>query len=241
MILLIIFLNYLLFYFSYWVLASWILFFILFYWIIYLIVRSWDKIIPTQSQNFQREFLYTTLNFIMYFLIVFLLFLAFQYGWIKLWFWSGVYILPLIFLYIIFHDLYFYILHRFLHLKWCLRHIHYIHHQSHISSVWTSYSFHPLEWFMYTWVVVIFFFFPLNIFALLASVLYNDFLTILWHSWKENFSPKVLKRNKVFQYIATPTYHDLHHSHSKWNYWLYFLYLDKYFDTYDKKHKDIIS
>jgi sterol desaturase/sphingolipid hydroxylase (fatty acid hydroxylase superfamily) len=241
MILFILYLNALYFYFSTTLLLWGFLFFIIFYWAISYLVKTWDKIITKKSHNFKREFFFTCCNFLIYFLISHICFRLYIMGYIQFDFSLSIFIPVFAILFIIGHDLYFYILHRVLHQKWMLKNVHYVHHQSHISSIWTSYSFHPIEWIMYTWVVLLIFLVPLNFFAFMLAVFYNDFLTILWHAGKENFSPRFLKSRNIFKYIATPSYHDLHHSRSKWNYGLYFLYLDKIFYTYDKKHKDIIS
>lgn len=240
MILFILFLNYLYFYFSVQALILGFIFFIIFYFIIYIIVKSWNKILPTQNQNFKRELFFTLSNFCIYTLLIHLYFQEFLVWNTQLYFDYWYETLFLWVLFIIAHDIYFYIIHRFLHNTWCLKHIHYIHHQSHISNVCTSYSFHPLEALLYFGVTCIIFIIPMSFFALLIAIFYNDVLTILWHSWKENFSSVTLKKRKLFRFLATPTYHDLHHSRSKWNYALYFLYLDKWFWTYDKNHKDTI-
>ena len=241
MILFILYLNALYFYFSYPLLILGAIFFIIFYGIITYIVRSWNKILPEKSYNFKRELFFTLSNFFIYFLITHICFHLYILWYIRFDY-SITLLTPILgLLFIIWHDFYFYILHRVLHQKWILKNIHYVHHQSHISSIWTSYSFHPIEWILYAGVVLWIFILPFNFFAFIIAIFYNDFLTILWHSGKENFSPGYLKSHKIFKYLATPTYHDLHHSRSRGNYWLYFLYLDKIFWTYDKKHSDIIS
>lgn len=240
MIALIIYINYLYFYFSISALIGGWIFFWVFYLLIWGIVKSWRKIIPKESGNFKREFFFTLSNFCIYFLIVHICFLFFLQWYIPLDFSVNIFIPFVILAFILWHDAYFYVLHRLLHQKWMLKNIHYVHHQSNISSVWTSYSFHPVEGIMYTWVTLGIFFLPMNFYALLGAILYNDMLTILWHSWKENFSKKYLRSHKIFKFLATPSFHDMHHSRNIWNFALYFLYLDKLFWTYDTKHKNIV-
>ena len=49
---------------------------------------------------------------------------------------------------ILFHDTWFYWLHRFFHVRWIYKHVHNVHHLSVNPSPWTSFSFHflkPLE------------------------------------------------------------------------------------------------
>tara|TARA_B110000211_G_C14059853_1_gene545018 strand:+ start:254 stop:961 length:708 start_codon:yes stop_codon:yes gene_type:complete len=45
----------------------------------------------------------------------------------------------------IWNEVHFYIVHRIMHLPWFLRNVHYIHHQSKISTVYSVFSFHWLE------------------------------------------------------------------------------------------------
>lgn len=241
MILLALFLNLLYFFPSIQLFFFWLIFFIIFYIWIFFTVKSWNKILLEESHNFKRELFFTVTNFCIYLLLTHILFRLYLLWYTNLFFefWYGTILLAVT--YIIGHDIYFYLLHRLLHQKWILKNIHYVHHQSHISSIWTSYSFHPIEALLYAGVIVIIFIFPINFYSLLLAVFYNDVLTILWHSWKENFSISYLKKKKIFSCLATPTYHDLHHSRSKWNYALYFLYLDKLFWTYDHNHRKIIS
>ena len=42
----------------------------------------------------------------------------------------------------LFHDTWFYFVHRILHSRWILRHVHYMHHQSTTPSAFSGYSFH---------------------------------------------------------------------------------------------------
>ncbi len=48
----------------------------------------------------------------------------------------------------VWNEIHFFCIHRLMHLPFFLRHVHKIHHQSKIPSVWSVYSFHWLEAFL---------------------------------------------------------------------------------------------
>ena len=43
------------------------------------------------------------------------------------------------------NEIHFYLIHRFLHLPYFMKHVHRVHHQSVVPSVFSVYSFHPVE------------------------------------------------------------------------------------------------
>jgi len=43
------------------------------------------------------------------------------------------------------NELHFFLVHRLMHLPWWMRNVHYIHHRSHVPTVYSIYSFHWLE------------------------------------------------------------------------------------------------
>jgi Delta7-sterol 5-desaturase len=45
----------------------------------------------------------------------------------------------------IWNEFHFYIIHRIMHLPALMKHVHYVHHRSVVPSVFSVYSFHPLE------------------------------------------------------------------------------------------------
>lgn len=45
----------------------------------------------------------------------------------------------------LFNEVHFYLVHRLLHTRWLLRHVHRIHHRSVIATPFSTYAFHPVE------------------------------------------------------------------------------------------------
>lgn len=240
MILPIVYLNYLIFYWKLESLLYVIPFFAIFFGSIFWIVKKSKKIIPNRKNNTAYEIKYTITSFVIFFAIVFWYFKAYQNGMINFSFEFNIWSIVLGVLFVVFHDAYFYLVHRFLHTPFMMKYVHIVHHKSNPSNIWSSYSFHPIEALFYAWVSSIIFIFDVNIYALLFATFYNDFFTILGHCWYELFDQKI-KESWFYKYFATTTYHDVHHSHNNGNIGLYFTYLDLIFKTKSKDSEKIFD
>lgn len=78
----------------------------------------------------------------------------------------------------IWNEIHFFVVHRLMHLPYFMRRVHYVHHKSKVPTVYSVYSFHPLESFLLSTVpltiAVCLPFAPLAIaFYPLASILLN--------------------------------------------------------------------
>ena len=211
-------------------------FFIAFYYSIFFIIKKSKKIIPNKKNKTLYEMKYTIFSFLIFFIIVFLYFKLFNSNIINYSFDFNIYTIIFWIFFVVLHDAYFYFVHRFLHTKFMMKYVHYVHHKSNPSNIWSSYSFHPVEAIFYAWVSIIIFLYDINFYAFIFAVFYNDYFTILWHSWYELFWKNV-KNTWFYKYFATTTYHDVHHSLNNWNIWLYFTYLDYYFWTRSKNYE----
>lgn len=240
MILPIVYLNYLIFYWNLESIMYAILFFAIFFWSIYLIIKKSKKIIEWRKNNTVYEIKYTTFSFLIFFCIVYFYFSLFEKWIVKFNFDFNIWIVVFWIFFVILHDMYFYIIHTFLHTNFMMKYVHIVHHKSNPSNIWSSYSFHPIEAIFYAWVSLIIFIFDIHIYAFLFAVFYNDFFTIIWHCWYESFGSKI-KNTFIYKYLATTTYHDVHHSHNNWNIWLYFTYLDRFFKTRSKDYEKVFE
>ena len=240
MILPIVYINYLIFYWKLESLLYVIPFVAIFFGSIFWIVKKSKKIIPNRKNNTAYEIKYTITSFVIFFAIVFWYFKAYQNGMINFSFEFNIWSIVLGVLFVVFHDAYFYLVHRFLHTPFMMKYVHIVHHKSNPSNIWSSYSFHPIEALFYAWVSSIIFIFDVNIYALLFATFYNDFFTILGHCWYELFDQKI-KESWFYKYFATTTYHDVHHSHNNGNIGLYFTYLDLIFKTKSKDSEKIFD
>lgn len=222
------------------------LFFVAFYWTIYILIKNSHKIDKLRKNNCRPEIKYTTITFVIFFLIIYGYFRLFEYWYIWFSFDFSIWSVIMGIILVIAHDAYFYAIHRLLHTKFFMKHVHYIHHMSNPSNIRSSYNFHPVEAIFYAGASVVIFIFDVNFYALLIAIFVNDFLTIMWHCGYEIFSDKI-KNSRFYQYVATTSFHDLHHSRNNWNMALYFRHLDKIFKTesrdyemsFDKSTKNI--
>lgn len=129
------------------------------------------------------------------------------------------------------HDAWFYWVHRLLHQKILFRWFHAIHHEALNPTVWTSFSFHPVEAFLLSLIMpIILILIPVNssvfIFYLSIQFLQN----VYGHCGYEFFSKKSLQ-GKVGLWLMNGTQHNLHHSKGHSNYGLIFNWWDKLFGT----------
>jgi sterol desaturase/sphingolipid hydroxylase (fatty acid hydroxylase superfamily) len=137
-------------------------------------------------------------------------------------------IIPLI---LIIYDLYFFLIHLFIHNKKIFKIVHLVHHQSKTISPLAAYSMHPLEAiFQHIGLILLFFLFPIHTshvyIWVIASLAYSSYL----HLGYEIFSDKFLKSN-IGKFILSSTAHNNHHKYFNCNFGFYTLIWDKLFKT----------
>lgn len=139
---------------------------------------------------------------------------------------------------VLFHDMYFYWTHRWMHHPEIYRHVHKVHHLSTNPSPWAAYSFHPLE------AVVQALVFPILIFTIpvytgtaFIFLLYMILRNVMGHLGLELFPKKFMKQAWI-NWHTTTTHHNMHHEHFNYNYGLYFTWWDKWFGTEHKSYKE---
>lgn len=133
---------------------------------------------------------------------------------------------------IVLHDAWFYWLHRGLHTRLLFRRAHATHHRSRTPSPWAAYAFAPLEavgeaLFLPVGVALLQPLDPLAIFLFMGHMIARNVFghcgfELLPHWWVD--SP-------LTRWITTPTHHDMHHQHGRWNYGLYFTWWDRWSGT----------
>lgn len=139
---------------------------------------------------------------------------------------------------LLFHDTWFYWLHRFFHIPWVYSKVHRIHHLSVNPSPWTSFSFHFLEAIGESLVILpLVFIVPLHPLTLLLFGISIFAINVYGHLGYE-IAPKWLRNSILFEIINTSVHHNLHHSKFKGNYGLYFRFWDRLMGT---EHKDYVK
>ncbi|MGB7395881.1 MAG: sterol desaturase family protein [Pricia sp.] len=172
-----------------------------------------------------------------------LIFALMALGIIILWQkgWTGIYNDPyafplwyiplsvLAFLFI--QDTYYYWLHRWMHSSGKIRGFHLEHHRSVETTVFTSFSFHPVESVLQATIIpIIFLFLPMHITAVLTVLLIMTFSSVINHAGVEVYSNSPAIRN-VKKFIIGATHHDVHHKNAKKNFGLYFTFWDRLMKT----------
>jgi Delta7-sterol 5-desaturase len=145
----------------------------------------------------------------------------------------------------IWHETYFYWLHRIMHHKKIYSYIHKVHHESVNPSPIAAYHFHFIEGFFEAIYLPIFLltvpmYFPVFIF----HTFYAMVLNIWWHLGYELF-PKGFTTHPILKWISTSTHHNMHHQKFNGNYGLYFNFWDRImgtnFENYDAYYTSIID
>ncbi|MEK6546721.1 MAG: sterol desaturase family protein [Bacteroidota bacterium] len=132
---------------------------------------------------------------------------------------------------LVFHDTYFYWIHRLMHLPLLFKWVHLIHHKSTNPSPWAAYAFHPIEAIMENGIIVIFFFtIPMHVthvpLFFFFSIVYNIYGHLGWELY-----PKGFNLTRIGRWVNTSVAHNQHHKYFKGNYGLYLLFWDRVMGT----------
>ena len=134
------------------------------------------------------------------------------------------------FLFMFSYDLFFYLIHRLLHLK-AFRSVHGIHHHSVNPTPFSSFSLHPVECSLialgFPLLIV---FIPIHPFVLGLNILHFILVNVMGHSGYE-FHPQWFKKTWLGRITNYPTYHNEHHQYGSKSFGLFTIVWDKAFGT----------
>lgn len=219
----------------------------LFFWILlkkWTLPRSWQQVSYSSEQS-KKEIAYSFLSCLIIGMIVALPFHSSiatyssvyrdwqTYGWV--WGVSSFFFL------VIFHDAYFYWVHRAFHQVSFLRRFHEVHHSSKKPSFLTTFSFHPVEaFFLNLWLIPVLLYIPLHI-----NVVRLFGIVVLFWNMEGHAGFKIWgeKRPFLFKWLNPPQHHDLHHERGDLNYGLFLSFWDQAMKTkmIIEKQKEIKS
>lgn len=127
----------------------------------------------------------------------------------------------------IIHEIYFYITHRWMHLKSVFKHVHHIHHLSKNTSPWASFSFHPYE------AIILAAFLPLIVIVLplhpLVLIAYMTFMTL--SAISNHLGVELWKNQLITNHFISGGHHAIHHKRFDKNFGLYYCFMDRLFKT----------
>ncbi len=127
------------------------------------------------------------------------------------------------------NEVHFYVVHRIMHQKFMMKHVHIIHHRSHIPTVYSVYSFHWLEALLLSTVpLTIVLFIPFSIIAVFIYPLVSILLNFAGHC-NYRFGDGKGNSWKLFG-----TYHNEHHIRGRKNYGFTLNFLDKLFSKHNR-------
>lgn len=182
--------------------------------------------------QFRKEMFRSSLTGMLFALSGSLSILLWQKGWIKVyvdakqyqWWW-----IPLsLGLFLAIHETYYYWLHRWMHRPKIFRIVHRMHHDSHIASPWTAFSFHPLEGLLQAIFLPLFLLIvPMYVGVLLLILMVMTLSSVINHLDIEIF-PSDFHKHKIGRWLIGATHHSLHHKQYKFNFGLYFTFWDKW-------------
>jgi len=122
------------------------------------------------------------------------------------------------------NEVHFYIVHRIMHQKFMMKHVHFIHHKSNTPTVYSVFSFHWIEAFLLSTVpITIIPFIPFSIVAVMVYPLVSLLLNFAGHC-NYRFGDG---KGKSWKLLGT--HHNEHHSRGRKNYGFALNLLDELF------------
>ena len=132
---------------------------------------------------------------------------------------------------IVWHDVYFYFTHRWLHSAAMFRRFHGVHHRSRNPSPWAAYAFHPVEALINVGVTPIaLLVLPLHFWVIVLFGMHQILRNAHGHAAVETM-PRGFARHWLGRQFTTTTHHHLHHETASGNYGLWFTWCDRWFGT----------
>jgi sterol desaturase/sphingolipid hydroxylase (fatty acid hydroxylase superfamily) len=112
-----------------------------------------------------------------------------------------------------------------------MRRFHMEHHRSVNTTVFTSFSFHPIESFLQALIVsLILMIVPMGLVAIIVTLTLMTLSAIINHAGVEIYSTDE-NSNSFGRHIIGATHHDCHHRNSRKNLGLYFRFWDRLMKT----------
>jgi Delta7-sterol 5-desaturase len=134
-------------------------------------------------------------------------------------------------LFLILYETYYYWLHRWMHRPSIFKIVHRVHHQSIEPTVFTSFSFHPIEAVLqFIFIPIAICIIPIHYYALGIVLMILTVSAVINHAGVEIFPAKFI-RHPLAKWLIGSTHHDLHHKEFRTNFGLYLTIWDKVMKT----------
>ena len=201
--------------------------------------RKFNRAAP--RQQWRREVKWSMLSAAIFTILTAGCLWLYHQGYTKIYtatseFGAGYFLLSIV-IFLVGYETYYYWLHRWMHHPKVFRHVHKVHHDSIETSVFTSFSFHPLE------AILQFLFLPLAVllvpihFAALGVVLTLWTISAIVNHASVEVFPKNFTSHPIGKWLIGATHHDLHHREFKSNFGLYFTFWDRWMGTESRNYE----
>ncbi len=143
------------------------------------------------------------------------------------------------------HETWFYWMHRFAHLKPVYKWVHQEHHQSVNPTPLAAYRFQATEAFL-EGIYLVFFIMvvPVHFYLVIFHTFFAMIMNIYFHSGYELY-PKGFASHPIFKWFNTSTHHNLHHQRFLGNYGLYMNIWDRWmgtnFPNYEESYEKVVE
>lgn len=190
---------------------------------------------PLSQQQIQKEVYWSTLSTFIFTFIGIGLYALWYCGYPAIYLELASYPIWYFFVSIFFalfiQDTFYYWLHRWMHMPNVYRYIHKVHHLSVHTSVFTSFSFHPIETILQALILpFIIIVLPLHIYAVICILAFMTLSAVINHAGVEIFPANNLGK-WMAKWIIGAAHHDYHHRKFTANFGLYFTFWDRWMDT----------
>jgi sterol desaturase/sphingolipid hydroxylase (fatty acid hydroxylase superfamily) len=222
--------------------------------IFYLVFHRWGKQ-KFQSKKinakdypagqFRKEIWRSNLTAILFGFSGAVMLLGWQKGWIRiyenpndhpLWWLPASLVIALLL-----QETYYYWLHRWMHVPAVYRLVHKWHHDSHIASPWTAFSFHPLEGLIQAiFLPLLLLVLPMNVWVLVVMLLIMSFSSVINHLDIEIY-PAWFSKFFLTRLLIGATHHSQHHKQYRYNYGLYFTFWDRLSGTESPEYGKVLK
>ena len=129
-------------------------------------------------------------------------------------------------MYMLLQETYYYWTHRWMHIPAVYRMVHKVHHDSHIASPFTAFSFHPLEGLLQAiFLPILLMIIPIHYYVIIFLLVIMSFSSVINHLDIEIYPKKAF--NSWAKWVIGATHHSLHHKYYKYNFGLYFTFWDR--------------
>jgi lathosterol oxidase len=195
--------------------------------------------------QFRKEIIRSNLTAILFGISGAVMLWAWQKGYTKIYYNVhdySLYWLPLsLVIAMLAQETYYYWVHRWMHIPSVFRVVHKWHHDSHIASPWTAFSFHPIEGLLQAiFAPLLLLVLPMNVWVLVTWLTIMSISSVINHLDIEVY-PRWFAKVFFFRGLIGASHHSLHHKQYKYNYGLYFTWWDELVGTESPSYEGLFE